>query len=530
MFLVAVLVAASVGAASDTTPPTAPGDPRVSDLTCERLTLSRTAASDAVGVAAYDVYHDGQHMTSVAGTSADLTVVPGAAWGLYVNARDAAGNVSQASPTVTVTVPDCQADTEPPAVPVGVGAGEWGTAIKVRWVRSTDNVAVTGYEVLRDGVQVSKVAADTTSYADTGLAAVTRYEYRVVARDAAGNRSAPSAPAHAMTGPFRVAAVCSVTEVASDDDLPWGLTTLPNGAVLYSRRDAFDIVRLDPATGTKTSIGTVPDAAGSDGEGGVMGIAVAADFAEHPWLYVMHTTATDNRVVRIRYVDGVLSGSPQIVISGIPRNKYHNGGRLRFGPDGKLYIATGDAQRRDSAQDRNSLAGKVLRLDPDGKVPPDNPFGNAVWSYGHRNPQGLAFDSRGRLWAQEFGNHLADETNLVVRGGNYGWPLCEGPCDNPSFVPPKRTYTTKEGSCSGIAVVGDALYVACLRGARLYRMPINGEELGEAEQYLHGAHGRLRTVEPTGDGDLWLTTSTKGDKDSVAGNSDERVLKVVLRR
>jgi glucose/arabinose dehydrogenase len=159
---------------------------------------------------------------------------------------------------------------------------------------------------------------------------------------------------------------------------------------------------------------------------GVLGIAVAADFTADPWLYVIHTTTTDNRVVRVRYTGGVLTGTPEVLLTGVPRNKYHNGGRLRFGPDGKLYIATGDGQNGDWAQDRAYLAGKVLRINRDGTIPSDNPFGTPVWSYGHRNPQGLAFDSQGRLWEQEFGNNVMDETNLIVRGGNYGWPLCEG--------------------------------------------------------------------------------------------------------
>ncbi|NUT91575.1 MAG: hypothetical protein HOY78_06035 [Saccharothrix sp.] len=338
--------------------------------------------------------------------------------------------------------------------------------------------------------------------------------------------TAASGPTAVTTGSSCAAALCSVIEVAADDDLPWGLAVL-RGEILYSRRDALDIIRLDPATGRKSNAGPIPGAQGTGGEGGVMGIATAADFASDPWLYVMHTTATDNRVIRIRYTGGVLTGSPQVLLSGIPRDKYHNGGRLRFGPDGKLYITTGDAQNRSAAQDRASLAGKVLRLNPDGTIPPDNPFGNAVWSYGHRNPQGLAFDKHGRLWEQEFGESKWDETNLVVRGGNYGWPQCEGTCDDPTSIPPKRTYPTGEASCSGIAASGDALYAACLRGRRLYRVAITGENLGEPEPHLHGTHGRLRTVEPA-DGGLWVTTSTKGDKDSVPHNSAEHILKVTL--
>ncbi|MFE9751171.1 PQQ-dependent sugar dehydrogenase [Saccharothrix saharensis] len=521
---------------ADTSPPTAPANLRTSNLTCTGVTLSWSASTDDTGVAFYDVYHDGQHMTSVPGTalSADLTVVPGATWGLYVNARDAAGNVSQASPTVTTSVPQCQADTQPPTTPTGVTATASGTTVTVRWSPSTDNVGVAGYEILRDGVRVGSVTgAATTTYTDSGLAANTRYEYRVVARDAQNNRSAASVPAAVTTGAACAAAICSVTTVVSDTDVPWGLTTLPDGQVLYSRRDAFDLVRLDPTTRAKTSIGRVPNAAGTDGEGGVMGIAVAADFATNPWVYVMHTSPTDNRVVRLRYSGGVLSGAPQVLVSGIPRNKYHNGGRLRFGPDGKLYVATGDGQNGAWAQDRNNLAGKVLRLNPDGTVPGDNPFGNAVWSYGHRNPQGLAFDSQGRLWEQEFGNSVMDETNLIVRGGNYGWPRCEGTsgsCGEPGFIAPKRTYPTAEGSCSGIAVVRDALYIACLRGARLYRAEISGDSLTNVQQHFNGTYGRLRTVEPSADGGLWLTTSNHGDKDSIPNNSDERILRITLGR
>ncbi len=521
---------------ADTTPPTAPADPRTSNLTCTGVTFSWSASSDDVGVAFYDVYHDGQLMTSVPGTalSAELTVVPGATWGLYVNARDAAGNVSQAGPTVPVTVPQCQADTEPPSTPAGVTATAAGTTVTVRWSPATDNVGVTGYEVLRDGTQAGSTSgAATTSFTDSGLAANTRYRYQVRARDAQANRSAPSTAVAVTTGASCATAICSVTRVATETDLPWGLTTLPDGQVLYGRRDAFEIVRLDPATGTKTVAGRIPDVVGTDGEGGVLGLAVAADFAADPWLYVMHTSATDNRVVRVRYTGGVLTGTPQVLLTGIPRNKYHNGGRLRFGPDGKLYISTGDGQNGDWAQDLAILAGKVLRINPDGTVPSDNPFGTPVWSYGHRNPQGLAFDAQGRLWEQEFGNNVMDETNLIVRGGNYGWPRCEGTtgsCAEPGFIAPKHTYPVAQGSCSGIAVVRTGLYVACERGTRLYRAEISGDSLTDVQQYLTGTYGRLRTVEPSADGGLWLTTSNYGDKDSIPNNSDESILKVELGR
>jgi glucose/arabinose dehydrogenase len=334
------------------------------------------------------------------------------------------------------------------------------------------------------------------------------------------------------TGAYCGNPVCHVTQIATETDIPWGLATLPDGTILYNRRDTHDIIDLDPATGAKTTVGTVPNVENTDGEGGLLGLALSPSFASDHWLYLMHTSPGDNRIVRIRLENGTLNlGSEQILLSGILRNKFHDGGRLRFGPDGKLYASTGDAQNGDNAQNRNGLNGKVLRLNPDGSVPPDNPFGNYVWSYGHRNPQGLAFDSKGRLWEQEFGNARQDETNLITKGGNYGWPACEGTagdCEQPGFLAPQRTYSPADGSCSGIAIVRDVLYVACERGQRMYREVISGTALTDVVPYFNGTYGRLRTVEPAPDGGLWLTTTREGDKDGIPDNSDERILHVTL--
>lgn len=523
----------------DTQPPTVPGNPRVSDLRCDSVTFAWDAASDNVAVAYYDVYHDGQLMKSVSGgtRSTSLTVVPGAAWGLYVNARDGAGNVSQASATVRIAPPQCQADNQAPSAPGGLTASVSGTTVSLRWSASSDNIGVRAYDVYRGTTKAGTVngngaSAPDTTFIDSGLNAATDYQYSVVARDAQSNTSARSNTVNVRTGAACGSPVCGVTQVATDTDIPWGLVTLPDGTVLYSRRDAQDIVHLNPATGAKVTVGTVPDVQSTDGEGGLLGLAIAPTFATDHWLYIMHTSPRDNRIVRIKLEnDKLATGTSQVLLSGILRNKFHDGGRLRFGPDNKLYAATGDAQNGDNAQDRNSLNGKVLRLEPDGAVPSDNPFGNYVWSYGHRNPQGLAFDSQGRLWEQEFGNAVMDETNLVTKGGNYGWPACEGTsgtCGTAGYIAPKRTYSTADGSCSGIAVVRDVLYVACERGTRMYRAPISGSGLPEAQVYFNGTYGRLRTVEPAPDGGLWLTTSNTGDKDSIPDNSDEKILHVTL--
>ncbi|MBB5873502.1 glucose/arabinose dehydrogenase [Allocatelliglobosispora scoriae] len=522
----------------DTQAPTVPGNARVSNLLCNSVTFAWNAATDNVGVAFYDIYHDGQQMSSVSGStlSTTLTVVPGVTWGLYVNARDAAGNVSQASTTVTITPPQCQADTTPPTAPTALTGSGSGTTVSLSWTAATDNVGVRSYDIYRNATKVGTVtgAPPAPSFIDSGLAANTGYQYYVRAQDAQANVSPASNTITVTTGAScGSGSVCTVRQVTTDTDIPWGLVTLPDGTVLYNRRDAQDIIRLNPSTGVKTTVGTVPNVQSTDGEGGLLGLAISPNFASDRWLYIMHTSPSDNRIVRIRLeTNNVLNtGSEQVLLSGILRNKFHNGGRLRFGPDGKLYASTGDAQNGDNAQNINNLAGKVLRLNTDGTVPSDNPFGNYVWSYGHRNPQGLAFDSQGRLWEQEFGNAIMDETNLITKGGNYGWPACEGTsgtCGTAGFIAPKRTYSTAEGSCSGIAVVRDVLYVACARGTRMYRAVISGTSLTNVQTYFNGTYGRLRTVEPAPDGGLWLTTTNLGDKDSTPNNSNEKILHVTL--
>jgi len=322
----------------------------------------------------------------------------------------------------------------------------------------------------------------------------------------AGAHAAPDPTARretaVMVGPSCV--VCAVTPVATSTDVPWGLVTLPDGSILYTERDRFDIIRIAP-NGTRIVVGLVP---GTDGAGGVTGLEISPTFATDHWLYIFHGTTPDDRIVRVRYVNGrLVVRSVQVLVKGIARDRFQSGGgRLRFGPDGKLYAGTSDARNGGGAPDRNSLNGKILRINPDGSIPADNPYGNAVWSTGHHNPQGLAFDAEGRLWATDTGASAMDELNLIRRRGNYGWPACEGTrgaCANPAYTAPARTFPV--GEAGGIAVAGGAVWMAALRGQRLYRIP----PTGPAEEYLVGQYGPLRTVEPAPDGGLWLTTSDK---------------------
>ena len=318
------------------------------------------------------------------------------------------------------------------------------------------------------------------------------------------------------TGPAPTVRIAGT--IATGLQAPWGLAFLSDGTALISERDSARVllVTRDSATAVGTVDGVVPG-----GEGGLLGIAYAQD-----WLYAYVTAAQDNRVVRMRWQEGRL-GAAQPIRTGIPKSVIHNGGRLAFGPDGMLYVATGDAASPDTAGDPASLAGKILRLAPDGSVPGDNPIpGSPVYSLGHRNVQGLAFDTRGRLWASEFGQSDVDELNLITPGSNYGWPECEGACRNDAYVDPVVQWRpTSIASPSGIAIVGDYAYVASLRGRAVWQAPLTGS--GEAARLDLGDLGRLRTIAAAPDGSLWLSTSnTDGRGDPRDG--DDRILRLTV--
>jgi glucose/arabinose dehydrogenase len=502
--------------------PSAPSNVRVTGVTQTSITLEWDRVPG--DVFSYEINQNGSMSRIVGGRTTTKTVdnlQPGREYRWTVLARGRDRVLSPPSALVLATTaarpPDVTAPTAPGRVQVvHLGANN----VDLAWDASTDDVGVTGYEVRLADKRVAMSTGPSASV--NGLRADTDYAFTVVAKDVGGHFSAP-VPISVRTGPGSDP-VGEASALAVSSDVPWGLTFLPDGSALYSERDTFRIYHLTPS-GTKTLVATVPDVAGTEGEGGLMGLAYQA-----PWLYVMHTTLTDNRIVRFAY-DGTLDlASRQVLVSGIARSKFHNGGRLRFGPDGKLYASTGDAQNSANAQDLNSLNGKVLRLNPDGSVPADNPFpGRYVWSYGHRNPQGLAFDAWGRLWQAEFGNSETDELNLIRKGGNYGWPYCEGPCGlhDRVLIDPVQTWRTFNGSPSGITIVHNTIYVAGEAGQRLYRMQIVGNRTTEPETYFFGAFGRLRTVEATGDGDLWLT-ATNGDKDNQPGNDANLVLRIKL--
>jgi glucose/arabinose dehydrogenase len=519
-----------VTGATDTQAPTRPGQPSCSAITEDSLTLSWGAATDDVGVTAYDIYEHGNKLSEAAGdaTSKDLTgLTPNTTYDLTVIARDAAGNASPASPVVDcTTLPS--SDTTPPTTPKNLAySGVAANSVNLSWGTSTDDKGVVAYDVRSDTTVYKSVtgAPPGTSTTLTGLACNSPYTLNVVARDAAGNLSSASNTVSFTTSSCSTdgGVPASITTISSGWTIPWGTYWMPDGqSALVTERDDFRVWKVTPS-GARTQVGTVPNAVTTDGEGGLLGVAVDPNWATDHYVYFMHTASEGNRVVRMTYDGSSLSGYT-ILLQGIKKNRYHNGGRLAFGPDGYLYVSTGEAQTPDLAQDKNSLNGKILRMTTDGKPAPGNPFGNYVYSYGHRNPQGLVFDRSGRLWEAEFGDSKFDELNLIKPGANYGWPTCEGTCGTSGMTNPKATWPVNQASPSGIAIVRNVVYMAALRGERLWRIPINGdsESVGTPSAYYVGTYGRLRTVTKVPGADqLWLSTTNCDNNGNEPAGSDK---------
>lgn len=293
--------------------------------------------------------------------------------------------------------------------------------------------------------------------------------------------------------------------------IPWSTVFLPDGTAVISERDTALLKSV--ANGRVGTIGAVPGVV-PGGEGGLLGLALSPDFARDRYLYAYFTAADDNRIARMRLetADGTLrAGEPEVIFTGMPKASTHNGGRIRFGPDGFLYVGTGDSQRREQPQDRNALGGKVLRLTKDGAPAPGNPFpNNPVYSLGHRNVQGLAWDSQGRLWASEFGPDVNDELNLIRPGGNYGWPEVTGAPHRDGFIDAKVVWpSTADSSPSGLEIVGHTAYVGALRGQRIWAVPLDGENAGNPVGYFTRQFGRIRNVSLAPGGDLWALSNNQ---------------------
>jgi len=338
-----------------------------------------------------------------------------------------------------------------------------------------------------------------------------------------------------------------VTEtVASGFDTVWELAWGPDGAIWVTQRGGT-LSRVDPETGAVTTVGQVPSVA-EVGEGGLMGITFHPDFATQPWVYVAHTyraPATRNRVIRMRY-DGSSLGNPEVLLDDIPGSSIHNGSRIVVGPDRLLYITTGDASDAALAQNLASPAGKVLRLTLDGQPAPGNPFGTAVFTFGHRNPQGLAFAPDGALYVTEHGPSDNDEVNRIEAGRNYGWPTVHGFCDGDSgtgeqsfcdandVIQPLAAWTPTIApaglvyyDASLIPQFRGSLIFATLKEATLFRLALSpdGRTVQMTEQLLPRAFGRVRAVLVGPDGSLYVGTSNRDGRGSPLP-TDDRIIRI----
>lgn len=375
---------------------------------------------------------------------------------------------------------------------------------------------------------------------------------------AAGSSGAPSARSSATSGPMVGASpsrspnaavrdvptvsVTSVTDVATGLDVPWGIAFLPGGTAVVTLRGEAKLLLVGPDGTVTPVVGRGADELRATtrpaGEGGLLGVAVLPGAtAVSADLALYQTASDDNRVLRATLSDGTL-GPTRPILTGIPKGAIHDGGRLAVGPDGMLYVGTGETGDRPLAQDPASLGGKVLRITPDGAPAPGNPDpASPVWNTGHRNVQGIAWAPDGRVFASEFGQDTWDELNVLVPGGNYGWPTVEGfGGTSRGFVDPLVTWPTDEASPSGIAVTDEGVYLAALRGERLWRVPLHPLPPGAAPTDPAGVgtprvvldgYGRLRAVVVAPDGSLWVLTNNR-DGRGTPRTGDDRILRVTL--
>jgi glucose/arabinose dehydrogenase len=327
--------------------------------------------------------------------------------------------------------------------------------------------------------------------------------------------------------------------------IPWSIAFAQDGRAFFTERvGRINLLRLE--TRKFSLFAEVPVA--NIGEGGLLGLALSPDFESDHLVYVYHTyedaVGVWNRVIRYRDNDGV-GVNPEAIIDRIPGAGIHDGGRIRFGPDRKLYVTTGDAANGSHAQNLESLAGKILRLNPDGSVPADNPFTNSpVYSFGHRNPQGIDWHPvTGRMFETEHGptgeggRFANDEVNVVEPGKNYGWPVVVCISNDSRFVNPifctGDNVTWAPSGCSFYSgnMFPDwrnSFFVATLRGIHLHRFIFNPQtnRIQESERLLEGALGRLRDAVQGPDGLLYVLTSNRDGRGSPAPN-DDRILRLV---
>lgn len=322
-----------------------------------------------------------------------------------------------------------------------------------------------------------------------------------------------------------------IQTVMSGLSVPWGIAFISKNELLVTERDG---TLIHYKNGSSADI-PVPNAA-EYGEGGLLGIELHPQFMQNRLLYLYmtyqsHNSRLLNRVVRFRLTrDGLRLENPTVIIDGIPGANYHDGGRIRFGPDNHLYITTGDAGSDENAQSTSTLAGKILRVKDDGAIPETNPFDNAIYSYGHRNPQGLTWDMMGNLWSTEHGRSGVrsgyDEVNLIKAGSNYGWPEIQGPETRVGMVTPKAQSgpNTTWAPASALYYNG-SIFFGGLRGQSLYEARLEGTTVMDVVRHFYNDFGRIRTVARGPDGSIYMTTSNT-DGRGEPRDGDDKVIRI----
>lgn len=321
--------------------------------------------------------------------------------------------------------------------------------------------------------------------------------------------------------------------IAENLYVPWAIDISNEGNIYFTERSGAIRIIEDGKLNPQPLI-TFSSTFISQGEGGLMGIALDPNFSNNHYIYVMHSyleaNQIYNRVVRL-VVNNNIASIDKVILDKIPGGSIHNGGRIKIGPDQKLYITTGDAGNPALAQDPTSTAGKILRIELDGSIPKDNPIINSpIFSLGHRNPQGLAWNSKNVLYSSEHGQSAHDEINIINPGGNYGWPIVQGNEESSEVITQKPLIHSGEDTWapSGITFINQGpwegkLLVATLRGQQLLGISMNGKGtvVKNVESWLKNEYGRLREVVQGKDGSIYLTTSNKDGRGNPDINDDK---------
>ncbi|MNV08754.1 Chitinase A1 precursor [compost metagenome] len=518
-----------VNATGDVFPPTEPTNLQANSVTDTTANISWTASLDDVGVKDYDLYKDNVlTQANVTATTYNFTgLTPDTTYNFTVKAKDAAGNISNASSPLTLKT-TTQTDTQAPTAPTAlISSSQTSSSVNLNWTASTDNVSVYEYDIYRNDTLAGSTTA--TSFNVTGLTANTTYNFTVKARDLAGNISAASNTLSVKTNPAS-SDPYTPEVVANNLETPWAIDFAPDGRIFFTERNSGRVRVVVNGNLKSTPVITLgsPFYYMPKSEGGLLGLALDPNFSTNHYIYIYHSYKTSdnkvaNRVVRLKENNNIATVD-KVLITNLPGAVYHNGGRLKIGPDNKLYFGDGNYGNKDDTL--TYLGGKMFRLNLDGTIPSDNPFGDSpIYSRGHRNPQGLAWQpGTNRLFVSEHGESSKDEINFIQPGNNYGWPKYEGGNQNqPGITPPLIYANGTTWAPSGIAFVTQGpwagnLLVTNLKGKQIIRMVI-GEQNGkptikssELNYLFLNKYGRIRDIVEAPDGSLYFVTSNNGDK------------------